>query len=287
VELLLTVLVTSALTSATYALIALGFSLVYGVGRTVNLAHGSFFMVGAYVAYAATRQGLPLLVGAAAGVAAAAALGLIVDRFVVAPSRHKEINVLIGTLAVTIAIEAIVRIAFGVDNKRLDSFADGAVSILGVDVLSSRVIAAVVSVIVVGAVLLVLDRSSVGRTVRAVAQDAEAARLMGIRTDRVNLSILALGGALAGLAGVLVAPYQVVQPLMWFPPLIIAFSVVILGGLGSLSGTLLAAGVLGFLDRLVTEVIPDGGTKAPLVTLVLILGTLVLRPQGIKGRAIA
>jgi len=286
-ELLTTVLVTGALTSAAYALMALGFSLVYGVGRTVNLAHGSYFMVAAYGTYAAQQAGLPLALAAAVGILAACVLGVIVDFVVISPMRDREITILIGTLAVALAVEAAIRIIFGVGNKRLAGFADGAHTVLGVNVVSARIIAAVVSVVLIAVVLWVIGSTSYGRTLRAVAQDEEAARLMGIRTDRLQLSIIVLGAALAGTAGVFVSPYQVLYPGMWLAPLITAFSVVILGGLDSIHGTLVAACILGFLDRLVAEALPDGGTKAPLVALALILVVLVTRPQGLKGKVLA
>lgn len=278
------VLVQGALTSATLALVALGFSLVYGVGGIVNLAHGSFFMIGAYGAVATYDAGAPLLVAAFAGVAAAVLAGLLLERLVITPIRHQEVAVLIATLAVAILVQSLTEFFFDTADRQLPSFVDGAVSLLGVDVQSSRVLAGVVAAVTIVAVLVVLQRTPAGRMVRAVAEDPEAAVLIGVRPERVTLYVLAIGAGLAGLAGVMVAPYAVVNPTMWLLPLTQAFAIVILGGLGSVNGTVLAAVIVGFLDRFVAFQFQDGEIKVGLVTIIVIIATLVLRPSGLLGK---
>ena len=281
------VLVQGALTSATIALVALGFSLVYGVGGIVNLAHGSFFMIGAYTAYAVQDSGAPLVVAALAGIAAAMVAGVLLERLVIAPIRHQEVAVLIATLAVAILVESLTRFFFGGLERQLPSFVRGRVDVLGVPLQQSRLLAGIVAAVVIAIVLLVLTKTPVGRVVRAVAQDPEAAVLIGVRPDRVTLLVLALGAGLAGLAGVVTAPYGVVTPTMWLLPLTQAFAIVILGGLGSVAGTVLAAIIIGFLDRFVAFNVPDGDTKVVLVTVAVILVTLVVRPSGLLGKPVA
>lgn len=278
------VLVQGAITSAVIALVALGFSLVYGVGGIVNLAHGSFFMIGAYSAYAVTEAGAPLLVAATVGILAAMLAGVLLERLVIAPIRHREVAVLIATLAVAILVEAGVRFFYGGLERQLPGFVDGAVDVFGVGLQQARLLAGGVALFTIVAVLLALTRSPAGRMVRAVAEDEEAARLIGVRPERVTLYVLAIGAGLAGLAGVLTAPYSVLTPTMWLLPLTQAFAIVILGGLGSIQGTVLASGVVGFLDRFVAFNVKDGDIKVGLVTVAVILATLVLRPQGLLGK---
>ena len=278
------VLVQGALTSATIALVALGFSLVYGVGGIVNLAHGSFFMIGAYSAFAATEAGAPLAVAALVGVAAAMLSGVLLERLVIAPIRHQEVAVLIATLAVAILVQSAVQFFYGGLERQLPGFVDGSVSVFGVDLRQTELLAGVVALVTIAVVLLVLTRSPAGRMVRAVAEDEEAAVLVAVRPERVTLYVLAIGAGLAGLAGVLVAPYGVLTPTMWLLPLTQAFAIVILGGLGSIQGTVLASVVIGFLDRFVAFNVKDGGIKIGLVTVAVILATLVLRPQGLLGK---
>ena len=280
------VLVQGALTSAVIALVALGFSLVYGVGGIVNLAHGSFFMLGAYSAYAMTQRGAPLLVAAVVGVLAAMVAGVLLERLVIAPIRHQEVAVLISTLAVAILVQSGVQFFYGGLERQLPGFVSGRVEVLGVGLQQTRVLAGLVALVAVVAVLLVLSKTPAGRMVRAVAEDEEASRLIGVRPERVTLYVLAIGAGLAGLAGVLTAPYGVLTPTMWLLPLTQAFAIVILGGLGSIQGTVLAAVVVGFLDRFVAFNVEDGDIKVGLVTVAVILGTLVLRPQGFLGKVV-
>ncbi len=281
------VLVQGALTSATIALVALGFSLVYGVGGIVNLAHGSFFMIGAYSAYAAQDAGLPLLLAAVVGVLAAMLAGVLLERLVISPIRHQEVAVLIATLAVAILVESGVRFFYGGLERQLPGFVGGAVQVFGVNLQQTRLLAGVVALVTIVVVLAVLSRSPAGRMVRAVAQDEEASRLIGVRPERVTLYVLAIGAGLAGLAGVLTAPYGVLTPTMWLLPLTQAFAIVILGGLGSIQGTVLAAVIIGFLDRFIAFNVQDGDIKVGLVTVVVILATLVLRPQGLLGKPVS
>jgi len=278
------VLVQGALTSAVIALVALGFSLVYGVGGIVNLAHGSFFMIGAYSAYAMTQTGAPLLLAAVVGVLAATLAGVLLERLVIAPIRHQEVAVLIATLAVAILVQSGVQFFYGGLERQLPGFVNGSVSVFGVTLQQTRVLAGLIALVTIVTVLLVLTRSPAGRMVRAVAQDEEASRLIGVRPERVTLYVLAIGAGLAGLAGVLTAPYGVLTPTMWLLPLTQAFAIVILGGLGSIPGTVLASVVVGFLDRFVAFNVKDGDIKVGLVTVAVILATLVLRPQGFLGK---
>ena len=282
------ILVQGAVTSAVLALVALGFSLVYGVGGTVNLAHGSYFMVGAYgAAVAEARFDAPLALAALIGILSAGVVGLLVDQLVIRPVRSSEVTVLITTLATALLLQSVVTFFFGQPrNRGLSGFVSGGTSVLGVTVQSTRILALVVGVVVVGAALAVLAFTSIGRTVRAVAQDPEAAQLMGVRTTLVSAGVMVAGAMLAGLAGVMVTPYETANPTMWLIPLTQAFAVVILGGLGSIGGTIAAAAVIGFLDRAVAFGLPDGAVLAPLVTAVVILVTLVVRPQGlVPGKA--
>ena len=278
------VLVQGALTSAVIALVAIGFSLVYGVGGIVNLAHGSFFMIGAYSAFAMTEAGAPVAIAAVVGILAAMLAGVLLERLIITPIRHQEVAVLIATLAVAILIESVVRYFYGGLERQLPGFVDGAVSVLGVDLQKARLLAGVVALVTIVIVLLVLTKTPVGRMVQAVAQDEEASRLIGVRPERVTLYVLAIGAGLAGLAGVLTAPYGVLTPTMWLLPLTQAFAIVILGGLGSIQGTVLASVIVGFLDRFVAFNVKDGDIKVGLVTVVVILATLVLRPQGLLGK---
>jgi branched-chain amino acid transport system permease protein len=194
------------------------------------------------------------------------------------------VALLIATLSVAVLVQSAVQFFFGGLERQLPGFVDGRVDVLGVGLRQTELLAGIVALITIVTVLLVLSKSPAGRMVRAVAEDEEAAVLVGVRPERVTLYVLAIGAGLAGLAGVLVAPYGVLTPTMWLLPLTQAFAIVILGGLGSIQGTIVASIVIGFLDRFVAFNVKDGDIKVGLVTVAVILATLILRPQGLLGK---
>ncbi|HET8998647.1 MAG TPA: branched-chain amino acid ABC transporter permease [bacterium] len=279
------VLILGAINSAIYAMLALGFTLIFGVGRVVNLAHGSFYAMGVYIAYTlVVVLGLPLLVGTAAAVLAVAAVGLAMDRVLIRPLRHSVLAVLIITVVFALLSEQVIFAFYGYTSRNIPSFTTTTLNVLGVTVAGQRAIAFAVGGIALGLVWLLVYRTRFGSAILAVAQDREAATYLGIDVEHVSRTVMVLSAALAATAGVLVAPVLVVSPQMWVLPLIKSFAVVILGGLGSIPGSLLASVLLGYSETAVSRF--ASSALSELVPLVLILVTLVVRPSGLLGRRI-
>ena len=279
------VLILGAINSAIYAMLALGFTLIFGVGRVVNLAHGSFYAMGVYIAYTlVVVLGLPLLLGTTAAVLAVAAIGLAMDRVLIRPLRHSVLAVLIITVVFALFIEQVIFAFYGYTSRNIPSFTTNTLTLLGVTVAGQRAIAFAAGVIALSLVWLLVYRTRFGSAILAVAQDREAATYLGIDVDHVSRTVMVLSAALAAMAGVLVAPVLVVSPQMWVLPLIKSFAVVILGGLGSIPGSLLASVLLGYSETAVSRFVSS--TLTELVPLVLILVTLLVRPSGLLGRRI-
>lgn len=279
------VLILGAVQSAIYALLALGFTLIFGVGRVVNLAHGAFYAMGVYIAYTlVVVLGLPLLFGALAAVLAVGAIGVAMDRVLIRPLRRSALAVLIVTVVFALLTEQVIYAAYGYTSRNIPSFTNQTATVLGVNVAGQRGVAFLVAVVVLVAVWVLVYRSRFGSAILAVAQDREAATYMGIDANGVFGAVMGLSAALAATAGVLMAPILVVNPSMWILPLIKSFAIVILGGLGSVPGSLLAAVLLGYGETAVAYFI--SGAFSELVPLILILGTLLLRPAGLLGRHI-
>lgn len=279
------VLILGAIQSAIYALLAVGFTLIFGVGRVVNLAHGSFYAMGVYIAYTlVVVLRLPLLFGALAAVLAAGVIGVAMDRALIRPLRRSVLALLIVTVVFALLTEQIIYAAYGYTSRNIPSFTNQTVSVLGVNVVGQRGLAFLVAVVVLAAVWVLVYRTRFGSAILAVAQDREAAAYMGVDANAVFGAVMGLSAALAATAGVLTAPLLVVSPSMWVLPLIKSFAIVILGGLGSVPGSLLAAVFLGYSETAVSYFI--SGAFSDLVPLILILGTLLLRPSGLLGRQI-
>lgn len=279
------VLILGAVNSAVYAMLALGFTLIFGVARVVNLAHGTFYAIGVYVAYTlVVVLGLPLLFGAVAAVLAAALIGTGTDRMLIHPVRQSVLAVLIVTVVFALFTEQVLYAFYGYSSRNIPSFTTRTLTVLGVTVAGQRAVAFAVAVIAIAAVWVVVYRTRFGSAVLAVAADREAAVYLGIDVDSVSRTVMALSAALAAAAGVLVAPVLVVSPGMWVVPLIKSFAIVILGGLGSIPGSLLASVLLGYSETAVSRFASSAFSE--MVPLVVILVTLLLRPSGLLGRPV-
>ncbi len=279
------VLILGAINSAIYAMLALGFTLIFGVGRVVNLAHGAFYAIGAYIAYTLVVVGrLPLLFGAVAAVLAAALVGAGIDRLLIQPVRRSTFAVLIITVVFALFTQEAIYACYGYTSRNIPSFTTQTLSVAGVIVAGQRAVAFVVAVIAIAAVWILVYRTRFGNAVLAVAEDREAAVYLGIDADSVSRTIMALSAALAAAAGVLVAPVLVVSPQMWVVPLVKSFAIVILGGLGSIPGSLLASALLGYSETAISRFASSAFSE--MVPLVVILFTLLLRPSGLLGRRV-
>ena len=280
------ILIYGAVTSAIYAMLAVGFTLIFGVARVLNLAHGSFYALGAYGTYVLTSiVGLPLWLAALLAIAGVSVFGVVVEKVLIRPLRYSQLGVLMITLAVSLVVEQALFLIFGSEYRNVPAFIDTKVSIGGVDVAGQRLLTIVVAVVAIGALYLFIQRTRLGSAILAISQDAEAAKYMGIPSDRIFSLVMAISAALAALAGVLAGPFLSVQPSMHLLPIVKAFAIVIVGGLGSIPGSILAALMLGYAETLVAYLISTSWTE--IVSVLATLLTLVFRPAGIFGKRAA
>ena len=280
------IIIYGAVSSAIYAMLAVGFTLIFGVARVLNLSHGAFYALGAYFTYTYNGLlGIPLLVAAVLAVATVAALGVAMERVMVRPLRDSGLAVLMITLAMSLLIEQVLLLTFGSETQNVQSLVSAKVTLFDVDIGGQRLLALGVSVVLISGLWLFIQRTRLGNAILAVSQDAEGAQYMGINVNRVFGGVMGMSAALAAAAGVLAAPFSKVEPGMGLLPMTKAFSIVILGGLGSIRGSLLAAAVLGFSETLVGYLVSSSLTE--LVSLVVILLVLILRPAGLFGKHVA
>ena len=279
----LEILVYGAVLSGIYALLAVGFALIFGVARVINLTHGAFYMLGAYATYAlSVLLDVPLVISILGGMAIVFGLALCLDRFIIERIRRTMINVLITTLALSLFADQVIFHTFGPDNRSIPALVTDRVTLFGVDIAGQRLLSLIISVVVITALWLIITRTRMGNALLATAQDAEAAQLMGINTGRMYMITMGIAAMMAALAGGIVGSFLTVAPEMGMLPIVKAFSIVILGGLGSIGGSIIAALCLGYLETMVAYLISFNATE--LVPLVIIFLTLVFRPAGIFGK---
>jgi branched-chain amino acid transport system permease protein len=283
---MLEILIVGAVSSAIYAMLAVGFTLIFGVARVLNLAHGSFYALGAYGAYFFTSHlKLPLLPAALLAIALVAAFGIVVERVLIRPMRKSQLAVLMITLAVALVIEQALFLTFGSEYRNVPAFVDAKFTIAGVDVGGARLLALGVSIVLIAALWTFIQRTRLGSAILAISQDPIAAQYMGIPSDRIFSVVMGISAALAATAGVLAGPFLTVQPTMWLLPIVKAFAIVVVGGLGSIPGSILAALMLGYAETIVAYTISNAWTE--IVSVLATLLMLVFRPAGIFGRRAA
>lgn len=283
---MLEILIFGAVTSAIYAMLAVGFTLIFGVARILNLAHGSFYALGAYGAYLLTTVfNLPLVVATPLVVLAVALFGMAVERVLIRPMRKSQLAVLMISLAIALVVEQMLFLSFGSEYRNVPSFIEQKYVVGGVDVAGQRLLTLLVAVLSIGGLYLFIQRTRLGSAILAISQDPEAAQYMGIPSDRIFGIVMALSAGLAALAGIMAGPFLSVQPSMHLLPIVKAFAIVVVGGLGSIPGSIVAALMLGYAETFVAYGISTAWTEIVSVAATLLM--LVLRPAGFFGKRAA
>src|SRR5512141_1959531 len=253
------ILVTGLVNGGVYALLAMGFSLVFGVARIVNIAHTAFYMLAAYCSYALlVKLQLPVAIASVRSVAAVTGVSLLSYRIVIEPVREHESAVLIATIALALIFQEVMLFVFGGHFLGVPSTVEGVVRIAGVSIPHQRLLILAVAAAVLLAASFVLYRTRLGLAIRSTANDLEVASLMGMDVKRVAMATVGISVALASIAGVAVAPVFVVDPFMWLTPLVTVLSIVVLGGLASLYGSLVGALVIGYVEAITVFALPRG-----------------------------
>jgi branched-chain amino acid transport system permease protein len=284
VELLLQGLAIGVVTGVLYVLVALGLTLVYGILHIVNFAHGEIYMLGAMgVFYLHVVFTLPLVVTFVLIVVLAVLMGLGIERAFFRQLRGQWLQLVVASVGISLVIQSVGWIAFGIQEKNVPSFYPGVVQFLGVRLPKERLLAAAVGLVLVALLYLLVYRTSIGLAMRAIEEDEETSRMLGIDTDRVAALAVALGFALAALGGAFVAPIYSLNPGMGLEVLLMSFLIIIVGGLGSITGTVLAGLLVGVLQSLGGVFL--GAEAAYGLVFVVMIAVLIVRPAGLLGRA--
>lgn len=269
-----------------YAVMTVGLTLIYGALRTLNMAHGTLTMIGGFVAWiAAVTFGLPSLIGAGAAFVVAFVLGIAIYRLAVAPligHRDFELVGFISTLAVAMIAQNLMLVVFGARNKPVDPLLPGSLPLpFQITVTWHQVLMAIIAIVVLLLLQLFLTRSRHGLAVVAVAQNLDAARLVGVDARRIYAATMGLSAGLAAIAGVLLAPIFFVSPNAGDVPLLKAIIVAIFGGLGSTRGTIVAAFAIGLVEAFASLYL--GAKFALPVLFAVVFVALTIRPYGLFG----
>jgi len=278
------IVIMTLVTGGVYALLAIGFSLIFGNARVINLAHTGFFMLAAYGLYYFMRiAGLHTIWAILITVPAVTALGILAYRFLINPIREHLAAVLLMTVALAMAFQEAMTGVFSSLYWSIPALIPGFTSILGVSVLNQHLLTLGIVAVVIAIVALILSRTRLGIALRAVAQDAEVATLMGISVPRTLMITMGIATCLAAVAAVAVVPIWIIHPAMWSPPLVMVMVIVVLGGLGSVKGAIIGAFIISFVEVLVSNTMPTYAYLKVVFAILAMVIVLIVRPAGLFG----
>lgn len=272
---------------AIYALIALGYTMVYGIAKMLNFAHGDIIMVGAYTAfYAMTAFHLHPIFSVVLAVITSTLLGVVIEKVAYTPLRSApRLSLLITAIGISFLLENGAQLLFGADTKSMDTLVPGNVTFGPVTVSYTAILTIIVAVIAMVALTLLVQKTKLGKAMRAVSEDMGAAQLMGISLNKTISFTFAVGSALAGIGSVLyLCAYSQASPTMGSMLGLKAFVAAVLGGIGSIPGAMIGGFAIGLLEALVAAVGLSVWKDA--VVFAILIVVLLVKPSGIMGHPV-
>ena len=287
--LLFLALLDGTVTAFVLALIALGLSLVFGVMRIVNIAHGEFFMLGAvfsWFAFDLTNDSLwGFLLALVLAPALVGSIAVFSDRVILRKVKYHPESTIVATIGLLYVIQSLTLMVFGPEARAVEAPLYFRIQFPWFGYSGYKLIVAGMSALCLIGVWLLMIRSKLGLYMRATQQDIEIAKTYGVPTQKIYAAVFALGGGLAALAGVFVVPIRQADHLMGLEPLLLSFIVVIIGGLGSIRGTIVAAFIIGISDGIISVFYEP--TLAKMLATLFVAMVLVLKPSGLYGEEVA
>ncbi len=264
-------------------LAALGLGITFGVMKVINMAHGELIMIGAYAMYVTTSiLGLPFYLGMIAAFIVTAVIGYVIELLVIKKLYGRSLETLLATFGLSIMLQQIIRMIFTAKAKPVENPMSGTIDIGGAILPNFRLFIIIIAIVVIIITVLMLYKTKFGVQLRTVSQNREMSEVLGINTSRIDSLTFAYGSGLAGVAGAMLASIRTVSPTMGFDFLIDSFMVVVLGGVGSIAGTIIGAFVIGEANSLLTLFSTETGAKVLVFLLIIII--IRFRPQGLFGK---
>lgn len=281
----LTYLISGLGLGSVYAIMALGYSMVYGIAKMLNFAHGDIIMVGAYIAFYAIKSAhLPVIVAVLLSVAGCTVLGVLIERIAYKPLRQaSSLSILITAIGVSYFLENGAQLLFTANTKFFPDILKGSLNLGGLKISYLTLVTILTCVVVMVVLTWFINNTSTGRAMRACSEDKGAATLMGINVNRIISITFAIGSGLAGVAAILLAgTYPSIYPTMGSMPGIKAFTAAVLGGIGSIPGSFVGGMLLGVIENLSKAYISTQLSDAIVFAVLIVI--LLIKPTGLLGK---
>ena len=280
------IIVNTLVAGVIYAILALGFSLIFGVAKILNMAHTALYMVAGFIIFIGLQMiRLPLYLCDILAIVLTAILAMICYRLVFDRVKIQTSAVMIISIALAMLFQELLLMQFGAQPRQIPPFIPGYIEFLGSRVTYQHIFSFASFLALICAIWFLMIKTRLGKIIRAVSEDPEVSNLMGINVTRISLIAMGISGGLAGFAAVIVVPLFTLHSLMWISPLVTIMAVVVLGGLGSIKGSVIGAFILGFAETAVSMLVPLGSFLSGAVSLTIMILVLVIRPEGLFGVA--
>jgi len=281
---LLNILINGLIVGGMYALLAVGFALIFSVARILNMAHTAFYMVSAYVIYIGSSMlHLSLFPSIVMAIFVTVILGILCFYLFFDRVKEHEFTVMIIAVALASAFQEILLLIFGGTIRAIPPLAEGFYDIGGTNVSYQHIFAFLLSALILIVLWIVLSKTKLGSAIRAVAQDSEIANLMGISVRRVYVTVMGISVGLAAVSAAVMGPIYMISPMMWGQPLVIVLAAVVLGGEGSIGGAVIAAFILGYAESIVVFMVPGGAFLGGAASMAVMVLVLLVKPEGLFG----
>ncbi|MBW2559532.1 MAG: branched-chain amino acid ABC transporter permease [Deltaproteobacteria bacterium] len=281
---LLNILINGLIVGGMYALLAVGFALIFSVARILNMAHTAFYMVSAYVIYIGSSMlHLSLFPSIVMAIFVTVILGILCFYLFFDRVKEHEFAVMIIAVALASSFQEILLLIFGGTILAIPPLAEGFYDIGGTNVSYQHIFAFLLSALILIVLWIVLSKTKLGSAIRAVAQDSEIANLMGISVRRVYVTVMAISIGLAAVSAAVMGPIYMISPMMWGQPLVIVLAAVVLGGEGSIGGAVIAAFILGYAESIVVFMVPGGAFLGGAASMAVMVLVLLVKPEGLFG----
>lgn len=279
------ILINGLVAGGVYALLALGFALVFGVARIMNMAHTAFYALAAFIVYTLSVMfRASYLTGVSLAILIPAIIGAVYYRLALDRVKQHELAVVILSLALAVLFQEILLVIFGSEFRGIPAYINGFVEISRVRIAYQQLFALGICILGLAMVWILLLKTRFGIAIRAISQDKEIANVAGINVTRLSMITIAISIALAGITAVVIAPVQTIEPHMWIPPMITVLAAVIIGGVGSFGGAIIGAFVLAFSEVAFTTLVPMGSWLKGTVSLLAMMIVLLVKPEGLFGK---
>lgn len=261
-------------------IVAIGLGITFGVMKIINMAHGELIMIGAYTTYMICTVGhMPFIVGMIVSFIVTALVGLLLEKFVLRRLYGRPMETLLATFGISIFLQQLIRMIFGPDGKSVTSPFQGVLNVGDVALPYFRLFITGIALLMVLATAFAMFKTKFGIQLRSVSQNRDMCECLGINTSRIDAYTFAFGAGLAGLAGAILAPIKSVSPTMGLDYMIDSFMVVVLGGVGSLMGTVFGSAAMGESNQLLTTFMGETGAK--ILVFLLIILVIRFKPEGL------